>query len=127
MVRAGGMHRISSAGADAENPDAGRVDAGDRGESVDRVGDVLTAAVRVLEVAGLTAALTLMGGIERERRDAPGGEAGCVIRADLLLYAAAGSGEHHGARRRGLVDDVGQVEVGRELDRPARDRDVLRH
>lgn len=68
-----------------------------------------------------------MGGVEHERRDAAGGETGCVVRADLLLHATAGRGEHHGAQRRRIVDAVGQVEVGREIDRSARDRDVLKH
>jgi hypothetical protein len=68
MVRAGGVHCVTAADADTEDAEALRVDAGDRVERVDRVGDVLTAAVGVFEVAGFSATLTLMGGVEYERR-----------------------------------------------------------
>jgi hypothetical protein len=64
VVGAGGVDRVTAAGADAQNTDAVRVDAGDRAERVDRVRDVLTAAVRILQVARLAAALPLMGGVE---------------------------------------------------------------
>ena len=89
VVCAGGVHRVAPAGADAEHADAGRVDAGEVAQRVDRVGDVLAAPVRVLQVTGLTAALALVGGVEHERRDAPGGQAYGVVRADLFLDAAA--------------------------------------
>lgn len=59
MVRATGVHGVAATGADAEDADALRVDAGGRGEHVDGVGDVLTSAVRVFEVAGPALALTL--------------------------------------------------------------------
>ncbi|OLL71310.1 Acetolactate synthase large subunit [Pseudonocardia sp. Ae168_Ps1] len=126
VVGPGGVHRVAAAGTDAEDTDPLRVDTGERAESVDRVRDVLATAVRVLEVAGLAAAAPLVCRVEHERRDAPGGEAGGVVRADLLLHAAARGGEHDGAQRR-VAGVVGQVEVGGELDRPARDRDVLEH
>jgi hypothetical protein len=66
VVSTGGGRRVAAAGTDAEDTDAPRVDAGDGGERVDRVGDVLTATVRILEVAELSAALPLVGGVERE-------------------------------------------------------------
>jgi hypothetical protein len=90
MVGAGYMNRVSTAGADAEDADAVRIDAGEHAECVDRVRDVFAAPVRILEVAGFAAALPLVGGIEDKRRDAPGGEARGVFRATCSLTLLPG-------------------------------------
>ncbi|UOZ05552.1 hypothetical protein [Amycolatopsis sp. WQ 127309] len=120
------MCTVATTGADAEDADAVWVDAGRRVERVDGVGDVFAAAVGIFEIAGIATARPLVGGVEHERGDAPGGEAGGVVRADLFLDAAAGGGEYHRAQRL-AAGVVGQVQVGRELDRPAGDRQVLAH
>ncbi|WP_224391526.1 hypothetical protein [Pseudonocardia sp. ICBG1293] len=125
MVGAGGVDGVPATGADAEHAEAPGVDPGRGVERVERVADVLAPPVRVLEIARLTTTAALMGGVDDERGDAAVGETAGVVGADLFLDAAARGRQHHGRHGRRPAGVGRQVEVGGELDGPARDRDVL--
>ncbi|MEU0476429.1 hypothetical protein [Streptomyces olivaceus] len=84
VIGARGVDGVAPAGADAEDADAVRVAAGERGERVDGAGDVLAAPAGVLRIPRLAAAAALVGRVEDES-----GEAGAVLGPDLLLDAAA--------------------------------------
>lgn len=125
MLGQGRVHRISTAGADAQHADPVLADIGQRHQEIDGATDVLDAGRRVFQIAGLATAFPLVGRVEHQRNEPLCRKPRSVDRPDLLLDAASGGGDDNRGVGPALVKPIREVEMSREIDGSIFERHAL--